>query len=189
MTLWHTVGATLDQLTMEGIAMPNHVTTEISITGPRADQLALVEAIKGDESAVDFNRILPMPPELRDIKTGHCTISGQSVKQWREIDGKKVAIPDAELDRYMREFGAADWYRWANDNWGTKWNAYDVEVSGRPKSIYIRMTTAWDSPHPIIRELARRFPALTFRCHNSGEIDDPSAWVLGPGSKVRSFAH
>ena len=47
--------------------MPNHVTNIIEIKGDPARISALFEAVKSDEyglGSIDFNKLIPMPPEL-----------------------------------------------------------------------------------------------------------------------------
>ena len=69
-----------------------------------------------------------------------------------------------------------DWYDWNSKNWGTKCDAYDVEILQDipPQSIQyildesakgyvvINFTTAWSPPKPIICHLVKKFPSLKF---------------------------
>lgn len=50
----------------------------------------------------------------------------------------------------LRLHGHASWYEWRIDNWGTKWNAMDVEGEGNARSF----TTAWSPPLPVFSRLA-----------------------------------
>jgi hypothetical protein len=59
----------------------------------------------------------------------------------------------------MNTYGCKDWYSWAIQNWGTKWNAYDqIEVGFGT----IQFDTAWSTPFPVVQKLARMFPELDF---------------------------
>ena len=63
--------------------MPNHVTNIIEIKGDTARVKALFEAIKNDEyglGSIDFNKLVPMPPEL-DIEEGSHTDRGLKAYQ------------------------------------------------------------------------------------------------------------
>lgn len=50
------------------------------------------------------------------------------------------------------------WYGWSNENWGTKWNAYETSI----KDNVIRFQTAWSAPAPIFHALHEEFKDFTF---------------------------
>ncbi len=52
------------------------------------------------------------------------------------------------------EHGATTWYGWCNREWGTKWNAYDIEQRGDD----LVFSTAWACPEPVIQALAEKYP-------------------------------
>ncbi len=56
----------------------------------------------------------------------------------------KQAVENIDL------YNFTDWYSWCCDNWGTKWNASDTEVSGN----CVWFQTAWSCPEGIIQKLA-----------------------------------
>lgn len=56
------------------------------------------------------------------------------------------------LNNY-EEYGYLTWYQWSTDNWGTKWNAYDVTVEGN----VLKFDTAWNYPAKIINILIEKF--------------------------------
>lgn len=64
------------------------------------------------------------------------------------------------LNNY-REHGAATWYDWCVQNWGTKWNNAPDEPMVDEKDGLICFLTAWSAPTPIIEELSRQYPDLT----------------------------
>jgi hypothetical protein len=57
-----------------------------------------------------------------------------------------------------------NWYNWNRANWGTKWDAYNVEVveGSRATRIEYRFTTAWSAPDPVLAAMAEQFPLLRF---------------------------
>lgn len=71
------------------------------------------------ETFLDFEKIIPMPPELKKTK--------------------------APKDK-------PNWYDWAVENWGTKWNSYEGNVTEEG----ISFTTAWSPPAPVIAALAKQ---------------------------------
>ena len=102
--------------------MPNHITNRITADAETLRTVA--EALRGAESAVDFNRLVPMPD---DIQVGDLT-----------MEERKAS-------------GGRNWYDWSRQNWGTKWNAYDVVVTAGE----VAFDTAWSCPEPIVRALAK----------------------------------
>lgn len=63
----------------------------------------------------------------------------------------------------LREHGAATWYSWRVNNWGTKWNAYCCNMDFF-EGNYARLLfeTAWSAPHPILEKLSDTYPDVEF---------------------------
>lgn len=57
------------------------------------------------------------------------------------------------------KYGCADWYEWCRKYWGTKWNSYN-NFPQDADSTEIIFDTAWCAPHPVIQELARKYPNI-----------------------------
>jgi hypothetical protein len=58
----------------------------------------------------------------------------------------------------------SDWYSWNNENWGTKWDASDVDVITRTHTKFlVRFNTAWSPPLSWLESVSSSFPQLTFR--------------------------
>lgn len=60
--------------------------------------------------------------------------------------------------------GSDGWWNWANENWGTKWGAYEEFFSvNEPGHLEIQYDTAWN-PFSVEfwENIAERFPNLTF---------------------------
>lgn len=53
-------------------------------------------------------------------------------------------------------YGHMTWYSWANENWNTKWNAYEAQLNGK----YISFATAWCAPTPIFEALIAKYPDI-----------------------------
>lgn len=82
------------------------------------------------EKIADFALVIPEP---ENIETGGC--SGH------------------------HEPGIICWYRWNTENWGTKWNAYQTEVTPDKDGVtQLRFQTAWAHPFPVIEALSKKFP-------------------------------
>ena len=54
----------------------------------------------------------------------------------------------------IKKYGYPTWYDWCCDNWGTKWNASDVDVEKDVDWIEYQFTTAWGAPTGIMDYLA-----------------------------------
>lgn len=123
--------------------MPNHVKNRVTVRGDGA--LARVRLIvrgvdeDGEPTPFDFERILPMPKELE-----------ASFHQWRG-PGSPSGMPA--------------WYEWRVENWGTKWNAY--EVTETPEGY--EFLTAWTTPARAIMELSRLVPGATIEVEYADE--------------------
>lgn len=50
-------------------------------------------------------------------------------------------------------YGHKTWYSWRTENWGTKWNAYEVTTTENS----IEFDTAWDSPTPVLEKWIEQF--------------------------------
>ena len=58
-----------------------------------------------------------------------------------------------------RDKAGKDWYEWCIKNWGTKWDAYDVNLIKEGLRFY----TAWSCPAPIFEAIAQKYPDAEFR--------------------------
>jgi hypothetical protein len=135
--------------------MPNHVTNRICAPKEVIDRLV------NNGGGVDFNCVIPMPQCLRsgDAKINEeaiakAVVSGTPIEEAVKAEQISARTPDyPTIHQYIsafKETGYMNWYHWSCANWGTKWNAYDVErVSGGE----VMFRTAWAAPHPVIERL------------------------------------
>lgn len=169
--------------------MPNHVTNILTFGGDPERIRSILYAIKNDDEgygSIDFNKLLPMPPEL-EIESGSRTRDGlNAYNAFLEIytfDRDPATldllnIPKESEDAFLRrrtdidrrtweigrqafqnvqKYGSPTWYEWHTRHWGTKWNAYGCRLSGNNLSFL----TAWNAPHPIIQKLSEQVPDVT----------------------------
>jgi len=69
-----------------------------------------------------------------------------------------VFVPKRRLirKRLMAEYGADNWRDFSKLHWGTKWNAYEVEViQDEEHVLFVSFLTAWDSPREIAERIKR----------------------------------
>jgi len=105
--------------------MPNWCDNQITITGPNSVIDKIEKIVKEEDSKNGLlNYMSPMPAELRDTTA----------------DG-------SEDKKLMEKYGYSDWYGWATDNWGTKWDInefYGVDRQG--DTISFGFSSAWSPP-------------------------------------------
>jgi hypothetical protein len=143
--------------------MPNHITNRLTIFGSIDQINSVLKFIKIEKESsedeifgigtIDFNKITPCPKWV---------FSGNLGREDEEKYGKENC-----------------WYEWNCKNWGTKWNAYR-QPDKRSNANVIYFTTAWSSPHDLIKKLSWIFPTIKF------EI----AWAdedLGHNVGIKSF--
>lgn len=160
--------------------MPNHITNRLTIIGKEEQVKQVREAIKGEreDQFIDFNKIAPIPKELKDTQSPARIISQ------KEYDEQEKRIAEGNLtdneknwglsrgltqelvEEYKTRFGHSDWYGWQNANWGTKWNAYEqVEIDEN----VIEFQTAWSTPFTLLTKLSKMFPEVTFEVRYADE--------------------
>lgn len=159
--------------------MPNHVINKVAIRGDKLELSLCREQIidayktKDDETPrnFSFNTIIPMPESLR-IESGSRTDCGIKyiksgyvltdwMKKWSKEEIDRVAELGKKALENIRKFGYKDWYDWRLAKWGTKWDAYEIDVSEEESSINLSFQTAWSTPFEAMKELSRQFPKLT----------------------------
>ncbi len=116
--------------------MPNFVYSSFEVTGD-AEELDRFKLMM-------FKPVPPSAPEVRG-----------SLQREMAFDFARI-IPAPDSDEIDLE-------EWAVLNWGTKWNALDLDWNGVGEQfIRFQFTTAWDFPTPVFRALAAEFPTLVF---------------------------
>lgn len=137
--------------------MPNHITNIITVTGATIKEILNIvdtsEKVDGG-SQFDFNAIVPMPEELRN------TVSGSYGKD----DPRQEALIEQHKQN-TEKYGYPTWYEYAIAKWGTKWNAYEIDVCENS----IEFQTAWSTPEPIIWELSKLLPHATIKVEYADE--------------------
>ncbi len=168
--------------------MPNYVTNNLKVFGTTAQIKAFRDAVRdpsakrGDDVFIfDFNRVVPMPTELRG------TVSPMRIISEAEYKAQEARLARGELtdiermmgspsrsltkelsDLYKSKYGTDNWYDWACENWGVKWNAGSCSHNGT-NGDSIHFETAWAHPEPLFSNMSKRFPDLAFICSYADE--------------------
>jgi hypothetical protein len=120
--------------------MPNHVKNILTVTGKR-EKINLLKNFVHDEEEKN-------PFSLNNILP---------------------MPPEDEMeDGYINNM--PNWYNWRIENWGTKWNTYDIEMTRIDhENINYIFLTAWASPVNALIILSSKFPTLVFKLEYADE--------------------
>ncbi len=177
--------------------MPNHTANNFTVTGPKADVLRFVAQAKGTDSELDFNKLLPIPNDLRGTSSPSRIQTQEEIdKIWAEWNKRKdegnlssfekerpmgLGITQDKHDEFILKYGYDNWYDWSVFNWGTKWNAYDVtewsinECSEYTVSATIYYETAWSPATALWLNVSKEYP----KCEFYHEFADEGGAFLG----------
>jgi len=136
--------------------MPNWCQNTLVVEGKQEDikefrDFIKGETIEGKERIFDFGKVISTEGEEAKWR-----------KEWDKLSAKE------QKERWHDDFGTywfnvGKGYGWCVENWGTKWNACDTDISiDEPEKFAIFFATAWSPPEPIIKELAMQFNKLDF---------------------------
>ena len=94
---------------------------------------------------------------------GECPV--ESGEQFNGLEFKSTGIQD---DR---------WYDWRNQNWGTKWDAYSMEIeeSDMPHGFEVEFETAWCPPEEVCNAIREQYDDLSI----SWFYDEPGCEIAG----------
>ncbi len=130
--------------------MPNHVYNRLVVQGNSSEitrfklQAAQVDQENPDcDAPFSFWNFVRPSQESLDSGRYHAT------NGW--VNGKQSGdTPD-------------NWYNWNNTHWGTKWDAYDVQLQiDTSLRLQYTFTTAWSVAAPVLTAMTEQFPELTF---------------------------
>lgn len=137
--------------------MPNWCDNVVMIKGDPGDILKVKELLKDDKSVYSFQKIMPCPPAL---------LNGSAPNRNEQ---------NAAFNR--SKYGAADWYDWCVEHWGTKWGASDAVMTiDNPDQLGYTFQTAWTPPIPVHDHLAKMFPNTNIFINYDESGCDFSGW-------------
>ena len=127
--------------------MPNWCANTLTITATNDEQKLKLQQLNDaiEENNPDFglfNFFIPCPSELDQTVKGY-------LGQDREDEHKQ------QLANNLEKYGYETWYEFKLDNWGTKWDANDLElVVFDGTTIVLNFETAWSPPEAFFYFLA-----------------------------------
>ena len=144
--------------------MPNWVNVKLSahtdvINAITKDTFGKIDGDFGTRD-VDFELIMPIPPDLKDYWTGSTVSLQEQAKdivenKWEYGNGQhQIPMTEKDKERFRELYGAGDWYDWCVQNWGCKWNAQTDYCN----SDEVGFQTPWEEPYNWIHHLSLKFP-------------------------------
>ena len=133
--------------------MPNHCANTLKVTGEfheiqrfrdQAETECPEDSPEYEMMQFDINNFIPMPDEYENYSSPNSD--------------------EEAATRLTKQYGAPDWYDWADINWGTKWGCYESElVDATENELFYRYQTAWAPLNQVAMcRLSEMFPTLTF---------------------------
>ena len=159
--------------------MPNHCHNRVTIwpdsdTDAARNQMRDIKQMFDEESI--FTQIIPEPDWPNTPLTAET--AGNSWVKRGEVGELPVKSEDPFVTYRFKSTDVADdrWYDWRVNNWDTKWDAYDVEVTDDdPDQFEVTFNTAWSPPEAICSALREQYPDLSV----SWFYDEPGCEIAG----------
>ena len=147
--------------------MPNWCRNRVTASGDEK-QISKIAEIFSDKKSI-FNHIIQSPDWKRlPNEKGEFPKLEQIKNPKGEVMWETYNFPDGKNDDR--------WYHWNITNWGTKWDACNVEIDYADESqIEITFDTAWSPPEPICARLREMFEDI----HVSWFYDEPGMEFAG----------
>lgn len=125
-----------------------------NITVPENERTIVEEEQKSDLSFWNFIR-----PADEDLPYYFGTKTDPKPKGYDKWDAEKKMA-------HNLKFSGRGWYDWNIREWGTKWDAGDVDLTdsteNKSPDLYYTFQTAWSIPEPVFRAMVEQHPELNF---------------------------
>ena len=129
--------------------MPNWCYNRVEIYGEGAEKIA--DKISSEETSFDFAKIIPEP------------------------DYDKIEV-EPTFEKEDSDFRMPTGWDWRVQNWGTKWNSSECEVTIMDDAqVEFTFNTAWGPPEPIIHKLRELYPDVSITAF----YDEPGMELAG----------
>lgn len=167
--------------------MPNWVYNNLSITDPSGENTADVARLMEQVGATYTIRSASYASGTFEVKDVEVTDCGFSF--WN------IARPgDEELSEYNDSIGASGamptWYDWNCENWGTKWDASDVNIQDHGEDHkQITFSTPWSPPLPVLVTLSEQYPNLHIELEWEEEQGYGGTFVFTNGEATETEAY
>ena len=169
--------------------MPNHCHNRVTFYSE--DTTAILKlhkifskALKNDDKTETTNTVFGSfipEPDWTKVPLTENTIKEYSWDKPRGEVGELPVFKDKGFGTglYFESTDVNDdrWYNWRNANWGTKWDAYSLEIEDdeMPNGFAVTFETAWSPPEEVHSAISEQFDDLSM----SWFYDEPGCEVAG----------
>ena len=168
--------------------MPNHCHNRVTFYSD--DTTAILKlhkvfsrALKNDDNTETtktvFGEFIP-EPDWTKVPLNENTVKEYSWDNPRgEVGELPVMSDDPFKGLHFPSTGKQDdrWYNWRCQNWGTKWDAYSMEIDevDMPNGFEVTFETAWSPPEEVCYAIKEQYDDLSI----SWFYDEPGCEVAG----------
>ena len=122
--------------------MPNWAYNQLKLS--HKDRTMIERAVTAFDKESFLQEFIPCPQSLRETVSGWCG------------DPEEQARLEQQQQANVAQFGHKDWYDWCVANWGTKWDARDIDYDDGSDTVFFN--TAWSPPIELFNWFARQYP-------------------------------
>jgi hypothetical protein len=164
--------------------MPNHCSNRVSFYSE--DTTAILKLYNIFENGTNpktketvFGSFIP-EPDWKNIPLTENTLKQYSFSSAKgEVGELPVESGDLGKGLHFASTGIQDdrWYDWRNQNWGTKWDCYDLTIDEdeMPYGFTAEFNTAWCPPEEVASAIKEQFDDLSM----SWFYDEPGCEIAG----------
>jgi len=126
--------------------MPNHCSNYLVLGHKDSRMIGRAKLAILDDNF--FQEFVPCPQELLDTCSGFLT-------------GDEQIALEAKSNANLEKYGYANWYDWNITNWGTKWDACDLDLvsegyTSKYAELIVTFDTAWSPPTEFYNQLVEQ---------------------------------
>ena len=172
--------------------MPNHCYNRVTFYSDDTTAILklhriFMQGIENDDSTETtktvFGNFIP-EPNWEEIPLHENDVKEYSFSKPRGEVGEcpKMIIDKDQPFRSGLRFESTDvmddrWYNWRVQNWGTKWDCYDLSIddSDMPHGFEVNFNTAWSPPEGVHYAISEQFDDLSM----SWFYDEPGCEIAG----------
>ena len=167
--------------------MPNWVYNNLSITDPSGKHTDDVSRLMEQVGATYTVRAASYASGTFEV--GDVEVTDPGFSFWN------IVRPEGEDSKeYAESVGASGampfWYDWNCENWGTKWDASDVNVQDHAADHkQITFSTPWSPPLPVLVTLSEQYPNLHIELEWEEEQGYGGTFVFTNGEATETDAY
>ena len=92
-----------------------------------------------------------------------------------------VPMPKKHIKANKKDSSNNDWYVWANNKWGTKWDCYEIELTHTDNYTCYSFETAWSPPFNWLETVSKKYPHLKFNVEWGEEGGEGGSFMFHGG--------